>query len=84
VKTEFTDVAGMGGVEDDTPDLLWMSAEEIARDAVQGADHDKRVVVPGTLNRAQSIVSQHAPRALALPIIGRIWEASTTRGDSED
>jgi short-subunit dehydrogenase len=84
VKTEFTDVAGMSGVEDDTPDLLWMTAEEIAREAVQGADRDKRVVVPGALNRAQSLVGQHAPRALALPIIGRIWEASTSRGSSED
>jgi short-subunit dehydrogenase len=84
VRTEFTDAAGMSGVEDDTPDLLWMSADDIAREAVQGADHDKRVVVPGTLNRAQALVTQHSPRAVVLPIIGRIWEATTGRGTSED
>ena len=67
VKTEFTDAAGMTGVEDETPDLFWMTAEEIAREAVQGAEQDKRVVVPGTLNQAQSIFGQHMPRSLMLP-----------------
>lgn len=83
VKTEFTDAAGMGGVERDTPDLIWMSAEEIARHAVEGAEHDKRVVVPGALNRAQSIAGQHVPRGLALPVIGRIWGAASSRGQIE-
>lgn len=83
VKTEFTDVAGMGGVENETPDLLWMSAEEIARHAVEGAESDKRVVVPGALNRVQSIAGQHTPRALALPLIERIWGSATSRGTLE-
>lgn len=83
VKTEFTDVAGMTGVEDTTPDLIWMSAEEIAEAAVDGAENDKRVVVPGTLNRAQSLMGQHTPRALALPVIQAIWAASA-KGRAED
>jgi hypothetical protein len=73
VKTEFTDVAGVGGVEERTPGAVWMSAEEIARHAVDGASHDKRVVVPGVLNRAGALAGQHSPRAVALPLIGRIW-----------
>jgi short-subunit dehydrogenase len=73
VKTEFTDVAGVGGVEERTPGAVWMSAEEIARHAVDGAKHDKRVVVPGTLNRVTALAGQHSPRAVALPLIGRIW-----------
>ena len=84
VRTEFTEAAGMGGVENETPDAFWMSAEEIARAAVEGAGRDKRVVVPGTLNRAQSIVGQHSPRALALPLIQRIWGSATSRGPSGD
>lgn len=83
VKTEFVDAAGMSGVENDTPDLIWMTAEEIARHAVEGADADKRVVVPGALNRVQSIAGQHVPRALALPLIGRIWSQATSRGKLE-
>jgi hypothetical protein len=73
VKTEFTEVAGVGGVEERTPGAVWMSAEEIARHAVDGARHDKRVVVPGMLNRATALAGQHSPRAVALPLISRVW-----------
>ena len=73
VKTEFMEAAGAGGVEERTPGAVWMSAEEIARQAVDGAKHDKRVVVPGTLNRVTALAGQHSPRAVALPLIGRIW-----------
>jgi hypothetical protein len=31
------------------------------------------VVVPGPINRAGSIAGQHLPRALALPLMKRIW-----------
>jgi uncharacterized protein len=84
VKTEFTEAAGMSGVEDETSDVFWMSAEEIARHAVEGAEQDKRVVVPGVLYRAQSIVGQHTPRALLLPIAERIWGSATSRGSLEE
>jgi uncharacterized protein len=73
VKTEFMAVADVPGVEDRTPGVVWMSAEDIARQAVDGAAHDKRVVVPGLLNRAGALAGQHSPRAVALPLIGRIW-----------
>jgi short-subunit dehydrogenase len=73
VRTEFTAAAGFPGVEDRTPGIVWMSAEDIARHAVDGAAHDKRVVVPGMLNRAGALAGQHSPRAVALPLIGRIW-----------
>jgi uncharacterized protein len=76
VSTEFTQAAGMGDVEDRTPDTLWMSAEEVGRHAVEGADRDRRVVVPGLLNQATALAGQHSPRALALPIVRRIWQRS--------
>jgi short-subunit dehydrogenase len=72
-KTEFTEVAGVGGVEQRTPGAVWTSVEEIARQAVDGARRDKRVVVPGMLNRASAIAGQHSPRAVALPLISRVW-----------
>jgi short-subunit dehydrogenase len=72
-KTEFTEVAGVGGVEQRTPGAVWTSVEEIARQAVDGARRDKRVVVPGMLNRATALAGQHSPRAVALPLIGRVW-----------
>jgi hypothetical protein len=74
VRTEFTDVAGMGDVQERTPGLLWDTAEQVAHQAVEGAAHGKRVVVPGVLNRAGAIAGQHSPRAVALPLIGRVWK----------
>jgi short-subunit dehydrogenase len=73
VRTEFTDVAGMPGVEDRTPGAVWMSPEDLARHAVDGAARDRRVVVPGAINRATALAGQHSPRAVALPLISRIW-----------
>ena len=73
VRTEFMAVAEVPGVEDRTPGAVWMSAEDIAKQAVDGAANDKRVVVPGLLNRAGALAGQHSPRAVALPLIGRIW-----------
>jgi hypothetical protein len=73
VKTEFTEVAGVEGVEERTPGAVWMSAEDIARHAVDGAAQDKRVIVPGVLNRASALAGQHSPRGIALPLIGRVW-----------
>ena len=73
VKTEFTEVAGFGGVEDRTPSAVWMSADDNAKHAIDGAANDRRVVVPGALNRATALAGQHSPRALALPLISRIW-----------
>ena len=73
VRTEFMEVAGFGGVEDRTPGAVWMSADELAKHAVDGAADDRRVVVPGALNRATALAGQHSPRALALPLISRFW-----------
>ena len=72
VKTEFVEVAGFGDVERNTPSLIWMSAADVAREAVDGAERGRRVVVPGLLNRAGAIAGQHSPRMLALPLIRRI------------
>jgi short-subunit dehydrogenase len=60
-------------VEDRTPGIVWTAAEDVAKQAVEGAEHDKRVVVPGLLNRAGALAGQHSPRSVALPLIGRIW-----------
>jgi hypothetical protein len=73
VKTEFAEVAGIGGAEEQLPDLFWASPEEVAKAAVEGLEGGKRVVIPGVLNRAGAIGGQHAPRALALPLVKRIW-----------
>jgi uncharacterized protein len=73
VKTEFADAAGLGGAAEQVPGVLWLSAESVARSAVESADDGKRAIIPGLLNRAGALTGQHAPRMLALPFAKRIW-----------
>jgi short-subunit dehydrogenase len=73
VKTEFADVAGIGGAEERTPEFVWSTPEQVAEAAVGGAERGKRVVVPGALNRATSILGQHSPRAIGLPLTKNLW-----------
>ncbi len=76
VKTEFVAEAGMGGAEDRTPDFVWLTADQVAEAAVEGAEKGKRVVVPGLLQRATAVGGQHLPRALLLPLAGRVWRSA--------
>jgi len=73
VKTEFAEVAGTVGAEESLPGVFWTSVEHVAREAVEGVEKGKRVVVPGVMNRAGAITGQHSPRSLALPIVKRLW-----------
>ena len=73
VKTEFPDVAGVGGAEERLPGVFWTPVEDVASAAVEGAEKGRRVVVPGLMNRAGAITGQHSPRMLALPFVQRIW-----------
>lgn len=77
VKTEFTDVAGIGGAEEQLPGVFWTPVAEVARAAVEGAAKGKRVVVPGMLNRAGAITGQHTPRMVVLPFAKRLWRQAT-------
>jgi uncharacterized protein len=73
VRTEFADAAGIAGAEERTPGFLWMSAEAVAEQAVRAAEKGRRIVVPGLMNQATAFGGQHAPRALLLPIVKRVW-----------
>ena len=74
VRTEFAERAGIGGAEERTPGILWMSAEDIAEEAIRAAEKGRRSVVPGVLNQAGSLVGRHSPRTLALPLTKRLWK----------
>jgi uncharacterized protein len=73
VKTEFPQAAGLQGAEEQVPGILWMTAESVAKQAVDAATDGKRAITPGLLNRAGALTGQHAPRMLALPIAKRVW-----------
>jgi uncharacterized protein len=72
VRTEFGEVAGAGSSEGKLPGPFWTPAETVAQEAVDGLVRNKRVVVPGLLNRAGAVGGQHVPRALVLPVANRL------------
>jgi short-subunit dehydrogenase len=76
VKTEFMEVAGIDGAEEQLPDLFWSTPEGVAKAAIAGLEKGKRVVVPGVFNRATAMGGQHTPRALSLPLVKRVWGAA--------
>jgi short-subunit dehydrogenase len=76
VKTEFAEQAGLGDANDKMPGFIWTDVEQVAREAVEGAEKGSRVVVPGLINRAGTIMGQHTPRAVVLPLAKRAWRSA--------
>jgi uncharacterized protein len=73
VKTEFAEQAGLGDANDELPGFIWTDVEQVAREAVEGAETGRRVVVPGLVNRAGTVLGHYSPRSLVLPLAKRVW-----------
>jgi short-subunit dehydrogenase len=50
---------------------MWISAEEVARVAVEAMERGRLVAIPGKVNRVASVFAQVAPRSLLLPVLAR-------------
>jgi uncharacterized protein len=72
VRTEFSEVAGIDEAAQGLPSLFWMDSPEVAEAGVRGLERDRRVVVPGALNRVGALGGQHAPRGLLLRLGNRV------------
>jgi short-subunit dehydrogenase len=77
VRTEFVEVAGVTGWEEKLPGVFWTDVEQVARQAVDGLEKGKRVVVPGLMNRAGALTGQHSPRSIMLPLVKRGWRMTS-------
>ncbi len=74
VATEFVETAGFKKSQQDMgPSLMWSSAHDVAKAAIEGAEKGKRVVVPGLGNRATATFGQHAPRMFLLGPFARAY-----------
>jgi uncharacterized protein len=73
VKTEFAEEAGLRDANEKLPGFIWTDVDDVARDAIKGAEKGHRVVVPGLMNRAGALFGQHTPRAIVLPVAKRAW-----------
>lgn len=73
VATRFVETAGFSQDEAEhaLPRLLWESASDVARAAVDGMDRGRRVVIPGIANRVTSTLAWVTPRSVLLPIVSR-------------
>lgn len=73
VETEFAEAAGFGDLEagDSLPKIMWVSAVEVARAAIDGLERGRDVVVPGTANRVMAGMAHVIPHRLLLPILAK-------------
>ncbi len=62
-RTEFAQRAGMGETAG-MPGFVWQSAEQCAREALDGAAAGHALVVPGRLNKVAVAVAAQVPRGL--------------------
>ncbi|MEA2347781.1 MAG: uncharacterized protein QOG62_1568 [Thermoleophilaceae bacterium] len=73
VRTEFSEVAGMTGAEDETPAAIMISAEDCARAGLEGLERGRRIVMPRLAVKALAWFGAHAPRAIWLPMCRRMF-----------
>ena len=70
-RTEFGQRAG-GGSFFNGPDLVFSTAEDVAREGVEGMLAGKRSVIPGVTNKASMLGGRFVPRSLYLPAARRL------------
>jgi len=73
VDTGFGERAGFTkeDAENALPKVMWVSAEEVARVAVDAMDKGKLVAIPGAANRVAAAIAQVTPRTLLLPTLAK-------------
>jgi uncharacterized protein len=71
VHTGFGERAGFTAEEAEAalPRVMWVEAAEVARQAVDGLDRGRMVVIPGAANRVSARLAQVTPRSLLLPVL---------------
>lgn len=67
VRTEFADRAGIADIEDGSPGLFWETPQNVARQAVEGMERGRRVVVPGLPAKLASAGGRFSPHSVLLP-----------------
>ena len=73
VATGFAESAGISDEEasGSLPKIMWVSAEDVAKAAVQGMEKGRSVVIPGAANRVGAAAGYLVPRSLLLPLLAR-------------
>jgi uncharacterized protein len=75
VETEFAAVAGAEELFSTAPSFSLVSSPEVAKQAIEGLEGNKRVVVPGVAIKAVTLAGRYTPRAVLLPLMKRFYPA---------
>lgn len=73
VETEFAEAAGFSGddAESSLPRFMWVPADDVAKQAVDGMAAGKWVVIPGAANRVGATAAHLVPRRLLVPLLAK-------------
>jgi short-subunit dehydrogenase len=72
VETGFAETAGFAdNAEGALPSFLWVDAERVAKEAVEGMARGRLVVIPGVANRVSATLAHVTPRSVLLPILAK-------------
>jgi uncharacterized protein len=75
VDTEFASRAGLEDAFASVPSAGRVPPAEVAKQAINGLDRNKRVVVPGLAIRAVGMAGRLTPRSVLLPLMNRFYPA---------
>lgn len=75
VETEFAEVAGAEGLFDNAPGFSMVSSEDVARQAIEGLEKNRRNVVPGLAIKIATTSSRFTPRSVLLPAMSKFYPA---------
>lgn len=72
VRTEFFGER-QAEIEADSPGWAWQSAEDCARDGIDGLFKHRRVIVPKAINRIGAVGGRYSPPGLTMEVLDRFW-----------
>lgn len=71
--TGFNEVAGISNIDGIGGSLVWVTAERVAKEAIQGMACNRRIVIPGLIAQAQTLGGRYTPRIILLPILKQVF-----------
>ncbi len=76
VPTEFGEVAGLreegAGAGSSVPSIAYVSAHDVAAQAIEGMVRGRRSVIPGLIHNALALSGRFTPRSVLLPLVKRL------------
>lgn len=76
--TAFNEVAGITKIDGVGGSFVWVTAERVAKEAIQGLRANRRIVIPGFIAQAQTLGGRYTPRIILLPILKQVFSRLKT------